>query len=803
MNRREFLAASGATLVLFDASRAASTRSLEQHGIRLLARICRYENTLPRATRAIELDPAGTAAREVLLDSSRWSCSSRESPVAGRPDAVDIVVRFRLEKGSVQQTGVSLDLEFGRWSADNYVLLPGAVYNGNRFRSVRIAYPPMLPAADHRPDLPITINDIPRLNNSAGESRLEEFTGDLATPAVGFYSPGMWRGFWILTDQQTRLGNQGLTIEESADRRKAMLRVSAPCVREMRPTINGLIPSTDRGATWNTGDEITIRVRLYTFEAPRLQSLFDRFVEIRKDLTGPTPLRHMVPLSRVWEILEDKYNRENWIDAWGFYSLGARHAGDPVAFIWQLGWVGGCQNTHALLFSGSELSRQRAWRNLDTVLTHSQRPSGFFDTAGDGLHWYSDSFAKPHEGNLALIRKNADALYFFLKQFLLLKKQGAHVPRRWEEGAQRLADAFVTLWNRWGQFGQFIDVENGNIVIGATTSAAIAPAALTLASQYFGNVKYLHVAEQSATLFYSRDVKAGVTTGGPGDALQAPDCESAYHLLESFVVLYELTQNRQWLMAAEEQARQFATWIVSYDYRFPPDSTFAKLGMQTTGTCWANGQNKCAVPGICTASGDALLKLYRATGKVVYLELLRDIVQASPQYMSRADRPIPGISSRELVNPKPGRKLVNLEPGWIFERVQMGDWESPGVPIGETYDATASWTESALMLTWIEIPGLYVQPDTGFVCAFDQIEAKVLSQAGDQTSVRLTNSTKFPARVRTLIESSSDARKPLGFNALFARPLIELRPGEQKDFTFDTRHVAVAAKSLTMKESSN
>ena len=122
---------------------------------------------------------------------------------------MDLRLHFRLLEGSARETGVSLDLEFDQWSARNYVLLPGAVYNGNRFRSRRIPYPPMLDAADRRPDLPITINDIPRLNDSAGESRLEEFTGDLSTPAVGFYSPSKQRGFWLLTEQRTRLGQPG------------------------------------------------------------------------------------------------------------------------------------------------------------------------------------------------------------------------------------------------------------------------------------------------------------------------------------------------------------------------------------------------------------------------------------------------------------------------------------------------------------------------------------------------------------------------------------------------------------------
>ena len=747
----------------------------------LTARVSHFNGNRRDASQTAVFPPGKTQSR-LTLQHGTWQCDYVMSPVKSRTDAVDLRLHFRLVAGSAPQTGVSLDLEFSDWSARNYVLLPGAVYNGNRFRVQRTPYPPMIKPADRRPDLPITINDLPRLNLSAGASRLEEFTGDLATPAVGFYSPGQQRAFWLLTDQQTRMGNAGLTVEESSDRSKGTVRITAPLVREMRPTINGLIPSSDRAATWNAGDEITIRARLYSFPAPRLQALFDRFLEIRKDLTGPTAPRHMVPLSQVWEILQDKQNRENWNEGWGFYSLGARGPGEPMYSIWQLGWVGGAQNTLAFLLAGSALSRQRAWRNLDRVLTQSQAPSGFFNGMGDGERWYSDGFSKPFEGNLSLVRKNGDALYFFLKQFLLLQKQGKEVPKNWEDAVKRQADAFVTLWERRGQFGQFINVESGDIVIGATTSAAAAPAGLALASRYYGNPEYLQVAEQAARLFYNRDVKAGVTTGGPAEALQAPDCESAYALLESFVVLYEITGKAEWLTAAEDQAAQFATWIVSYDYRFPPNSTFAKLGMRTTGTCWANGQNKCSVPNICTASGDALLKLYRATGKVIYLDLLRDIVQAGPEYMSRADRPIPARAA--------GGKLVNMEPGWIFERVQMGDWESPGIPIGETYHATASWCEAALMLTSIEIPGLYVQPDKGRAWAFDHINARVLAHAGDRVTVRLTNPTKFTARVRTLIEPSSRAHQPLGVNALFGRPLIELAPGEVKDVSFDSRQGA-------------
>jgi hypothetical protein len=64
------------------------------------------------------------------------------------------------------------------------------------------------------------------------------------------------------------------------------------------------------------------------------------------------------------------------------------------------------------------------------------------------------------------------------------------------------------------------------------------------------------------------------------------------------------------------------------------------------------------------------------------------------------------------------------------------------------------------MLTWIETPGLYVQPDKGLAWAFDHIDARVLSHAGGRVTVRLTNPMKFSAHVRDLVESSHAAREP-------------------------------------------
>ena len=193
--------------------------------------------------------------------------------------------------------------------------------------------------------------------------------------------------------------------------------------------------------------------------------------------------------------------------------------------------------------------------------------------------------------------------------------------------------------------------------------------------------------------------------------------------------------------------------------------------MRTTGTVYANVQNKHSAPGICTLSGDSLLKLYRATGKRRYLELVRDIAHALPQYLSRADRPIAACDGRPM------------PPGWMNERVEMSDWLEP---VGEIFHGSC-WCEVSLMLAMAELPGLHVRTDTGEVCVLDHVDTSVLVDSPDRLTLRLSNPTPFPARVRVLAENAAQAAAPLGQNAVLDWPVVEVAPFGTARLDFDRR----------------
>ncbi|OCT12302.1 hypothetical protein A8709_31205 [Paenibacillus pectinilyticus] len=689
---------------------------------------------------------------------TRWSVHSAWTAVADRPDARDGVFTFRLNEGELFQAAIRVRFDFAKWSQDNYVLIPAAVYNGNRFRSKPVPYPPIYKdEEDLIPDMTTLITDIPRLTLTSGNSLLEVTTQDAATPAIGVFSPALQKAFWLLTTTHTEAGTTGIVMEEQHGYSEAVITLSAPSMRSD-------VSKGDHGATFRAGDCITLSVRLYITEASCIQHLFDRFADIRKDVQQPKAMQHQLPFSEAFATIERKYNEMNWHNDTTYYAVGMR---ENQYQDWQCGWVGGGMSTYPLLRLGGELSRDRAVQTLHFLFS-TQAESGFFQGMYTQGRFYGDGFDREDSERWHLLRKSSDVLYFVLKQIRYLEKAHADwlTPLGWIAGTQRLADAFVQLWTRYGQFGQFVDITSGDIIVGGSTSAAIAPAGLVLAYDYFGDQTYLRIAEESAEHYYVYHTRLGVTTGGPGEILQCPDSESAFSLLESFQVLYEYTQDAKWLARSEEMAKQCMSWVVSYDFEWPEGSEFHRLGMRSTGTVFANTQNKHSAPGICTLSGDSLFKLYRATGNKRYLSLIQDISHSLMPYMSREDRIIRSWDG------------IDLSPGWVNERVNLSDWEGSAC-VGGVF-AGSCWSEVALMLTSLEIPGLYVQPDTGFLCVLDHIEAQVDAHTEEAIVITVTNPTRFAAQVLLFIENESEMRGQLCHDLRSGGKLLELAPGESR-----------------------
>lgn len=709
---------------------------------RLRGTIARYNDT--RRVEELRLDEGPEQSARFASADWRATVSRQVDPVGGVCWRVDA----RVVAGSAIACSVGFLLEMPGWTRDHYLLMPSVVYAGNRFEVRKLAYSPRHPEPDCRKDAPTLVTDVPRLNLGEGPSRIQLLAGGMSMPAFAVFDPARRRGLIVLAPAEAEVGEVGFDFTESNDRRHAELRITVPGVRETRYShMNTERESQDRAADFSAGASLRFSIRVHEFDAEQVQDLFDRLFELRSAMLPPAIPPTELPFSTASSLVEQHYNRDFWWDAAGLYRVHPvdSYTDNP----YQTGWCGGIIAEAALLADTDDpLTRGRSIRHLDNATGPGMVPTGLFFGKYARDAWRSDcelDTKRPYRKSFTLVRRQGDALLYLLRAMEHLEARGESAPARWGDAARRSANALCEIWRREGQFGQFIDQFSGEIRVGGSASGAIIPAALAEAFRRYHDRRFLDVGMESAAFFHEKFTRRGITTGGPGDALQCPDSESSYALVESFVTLFDVTADPRWLDAARDAAHQFATRVVPYDYRFPRGSMFDRLGIRAAGAVFANAQNGHAAPGICTHSGLGLFKLFRHTGDRRYLDLLCSIARALPQYVARDDRPIVAQDGRTLPS------------GWINERCNTSDWDDNhgGVFYGPC------WPEVSLLLTRAELPGLYVQPDTGLLCMLDNLDVERIDTGSRGLRLRIANPTKFDAVLTVFAETNADTTRPL------------------------------------------
>ncbi len=622
--------------------------------------------------------------------------------------------------------------------AGSHLSIPAAVYAGNRFRILPLKYPCILEdPADFVPDLPTTVSRIPALPS------LQLLAGDASVPAIGIAEAG----WWLRTSQRCDWGDIGLEAIETDKLRVAFL---FPGVREGRVYEGNpeWRESPDQAPRPAVGATLSVRIVRTTFESTTPRDLYRSFFSFRKRGL-PEGGRHSFPFSAAARLLEDKHNQRYWNESLGYYMLsdGTWEYGQ-----WQAGWVGGGIQTYGLAYSEAPETLERVNRMLDFISGPAQNPSGLYWSFCIDGRFDTDMVDMTYGHDWHLVRRSGDVLYFLLKTIDLRRRQGRPIKGEWLSSARRAADALSSIWEKNDRFGMFVSQFDGEIRSGDTTSGGIIPAALVHAYIELDDPRYLEVARASARAMVERYLNIGYTNGGPGEAVHAPDSESCFGLLESLVELHELDPQGGWLADAEACAHLASTWVMPYDFAFPPESTLGRLDIRTTGSVWANLQNKHSAPGICTLSGSSLLKLARATGDPRYLELLRDIAHGVVQYLYREDQPI-----------------FDMLPGGSCERVNTSDWEGDRIPVGEGFNIDCWSSISALLTVW-EVPGIYVDPQTGRCVTFDHVDAVL-----EGSTLHISNPTQFDARISVHVEPGAG---PLGSSFTYGLPSVQVRAGQ-------------------------
>lgn len=669
-------------------------------------------------------------------DSKNWEV---KQTVEILKDGEQSIYRFTFKaKRAMDNVGVAVAFDEYDWTSDNFVMIPAVVYNGNRQRIVNREYATGLDKSDYfRKDLALTSNPIPQLSPEFGaKSRIEVNVSNTATPLIAYLDRSKERGTFLFTDQgidwKGEVKDHALIVEESADRRVASFVVSAPGVREKKPEFIGFSESPDRGVSVAVGDEITIRVTKINFQSKDVGALYQRFMRERKAHVIETKPRHLMPMSEVLTQMTKNIDERYYV-------------GEGVAFYcpenanWMsYGWVGGLINTYPMLALGDKEHLQKVKNTFDFALPIAKGKSGYYyDVVEANKEVLYRDGAKSNPG-IGLTRKNADILYWMIKQFMLLEKQGKSntISDEWKTNVRLLADAFVKTWKEEGTWGNYFAIESGKVAAYNTTGGAMAVGGLALASLYFNVPEYMEVAHLAANDYYENFGLVGFTSGACGDILQNADSETAIALTTSLMTLYEITGDEHYLEKTKQLADYTASWTVSFPYVLPQNTALAKLGANLTGAIWASTQNKHGAPGFCTQSGDVLFKLYRKTQDTLYADFIRDVIHAHAE----------GIQPN----------------GKITERLTYCDADSRG---SRGDGGKTGWNETNGALMALEIPGIYIRKDLGTVYTFDHVVVKEIKKTKTGMMMTIFNPTAFDAEVTLLAEDYDQAAKPLGENA--------------------------------------
>ncbi len=596
---------------------------------------------------------------------------------------------------------------------DTYLLMPGIIYDGNRLA---------------RPD-----GEIPRLN-AANRFQLDTPVLSLSTTATLLYEKATGVTLVTMTEVESGLGPSGFSYAMRPGEHH--LAVVAPLYREQHFRGHTYELCTPAGANVSAGQSFHVTV----FHLPTHYSSLAEFFAAFHDIREPAPFVRTprLPMSKAAEIVEWNFNTVDWCKE-GFYINASPPDYDPVrqgceslSMDWDLivGWCAGSITGYALLKAGDEQSQQRARAMLDLIAEGGISPSGlFWSNYGKG-HWDTGNTKIAMHQHM---RMPADAAFFFQKAIALEKSRGWEHPD-WVRAVASNLDAFAKLWRKNRDFGHFVNRETLKIEETGSAAGALCIGGLALGADLPNGQEYLAVAQEAADAYFERYVETGWLAGGPLDIGITSDSESATAMLESFVTLYEATKNPQHLKYAQMAADILASWVVSYNAPFPPGTDCDRIKLQTVGGVLANSRNHHIGPTMATSSGDAFLRLYRNTGKAVYLKILQDVVSGLPQYLCY----------------KPGQ-FTEMQVGMMSEQYNMTDELGTR---GHIWQVNASWGATGLLLSYGALPSIYVDRPRRTLAVFDQITA---TADYDAQKLNITNPTPYEAHITVATEAEHRA----------------------------------------------
>ena len=170
---------------------------------------------------------------------------------------------------------------------------------------------------------------------------------------------------------------------------------------------------------------------------------------------------------------------------------------------------------------------------------------------------------------------------FYFEAYDLLRQAGIDKPD-YLQAALDVCGFAMENQNADGSFAAAWD-ENGDLLTKDGTVGCFLILPMLAAYRETGESKYLGSAKRAFDFYYGGLERDGYTTAGALDTYSI-DKESSSPLLRAALRLYDVTQDRAYVAAAERIGWYLCTWMMHFTVHYPPDCMISELGFDTFGS---------------------------------------------------------------------------------------------------------------------------------------------------------------------------------------------------------------------------
>jgi len=395
--------------------------------------------------------------------------------------------------------------------------------------------------------------------------------------------------------------------------------------------------------------------------------------------------------SEIWDLSLQYFRNDLWAEEGNFHGFSIGLTLEEDKWIQRPGWkyeIGWCgQNasiSNSLLFdflkTGNQDSKEKALLCLDTWAKYSPLPNGLFRTHFDYILGISRGQEILDACNLGTAALN------YFEAFELAASCGLERPE-YRHLALNICEFMVQDQEENGRYGKGWTIDGKCLYREGTIGAFLIPPMLA-AYEITGKEEFLQSAKDAFGFYFGELQIQGFTTAGALDTW-CIDKESSMPLLRSALLFHELTNEENYLDAAEHISWYLSTWLWHYSDVYPPESDFDRYGYNTFGATSVSTQHHHLDPYALFWVKD-WLELSERTGDPVWKEKARAIWYNGNQLISDGNLVINGHE-----RPAGSQNEAFWQANWNGNPGTINDWlvAWPGAFRLETLRRLDNWDE--------------------------------------------------------------------------------------------------------------